>query len=65
MSISHEKPAYQGLDRRSSFDRRSGGIRRYLLRYEALGGDRRERLLRRREDMLWLGVHDDDTDKQD
>lgn len=65
MSFSHEKPAYQGLDRRSSFDRRSGAERRYLLRFEALERERRERALRRREDMLWLGAQDDDADKQD
>lgn len=59
MSVSHEKAVYQGLDRRSSCDRRNGGERRNLVRYEALGSDRRERLLRRREDMLWLSGQDD------
>lgn len=69
MSVSHEKVAYHGLDRRSSCDRRSGGERRNLLRYDALGSDRRERMLRRREDVLWLAAHDDSqpdgADKQD
>jgi len=69
MSVSHEKLAYHGLDRRSSCDRRSGGERRNLLRFEALGSERRERMLRRREDKLWLESHkavrDDGADKQD
>lgn len=59
MSVSHQKAAYQGLDRRSCCDRRNGGERRNLVRYEALGSDRRERVLRRREDMLWFSVQED------
>lgn len=69
MSVSHENAAYQGLDRRSSCDRRNGGERRNLVRYEALGSDRRERVLRRREDMLWFSAQekgpDDSPDQAD
>lgn len=54
MSVSYEKSTYHGLDRRSSCDRRSGAQRRKLVRYEALGSDRRERVLRRREDTVWF-----------
>lgn len=64
MSLSHEKAAYQGLDRRSCCERRSGVERRNLVRYEALGSDRRERLLRRKEDKLWLAAQDEDLSGQ-
>lgn len=65
MSDTHEKTAYQGLDRRSSFDRRNGGERRNLLRYESLASERRERMLRRREDVLWLAAHGDQDEGAD
>jgi|GEM_PF-5655177 len=66
MSVSHEKTTYYGLDRRSSCDRRTSGERRNLVRYEALGSDRRERMLRRREDMLWLAAQGENpTDSAD
>ncbi len=64
MSVSHEKATYQGLDRRSSCDRRNGGERRNLVRFDALGSDRRERVLRRWEDKLWLAAQDKDTERQ-
>jgi hypothetical protein len=59
MSVSQEKAAYRGLERRSSCDRRIDGERRNLVRYDALGSDRRERMLRRREDMLWFATQDE------
>lgn len=61
MSVPQQKAAYQGLDRRSCCDRRNGGERRNLVRYESLGSDRRERVLRRREDMLWFSAQEDST----
>lgn len=64
MSVSHKKAAYQGLDRRSSCDRRNGSERRNLVRFDALGSDRRERVLRRWEDKLWLATQDKDAERQ-
>lgn len=45
--------AYKGLERRSSFERRCGSDRRDLVRFEALGSDRRLGTTRREEEAYW------------
>jgi len=44
---------YGGIDRRGNFERRSGADRRNLVRYEAIGSDRRLTQHRRAEDAVW------------
>lgn len=43
---------YNGLERRSSSERRIGRDRRNLYRFESFGSDRRRQSLRRREELL-------------
>ena len=45
--------SYSGLERRSILDRRRGADRRNLVRFEALGSERRIGLYRRYEDLQW------------
>ena len=47
-----ENVPYNGLDRRSSMDRRGHPDRRNLVRFEALGSDRRQAESSRREEEL-------------
>ena len=44
---------YQGLERRSSSDRRIGRDRRNLIRFESFGSDRRYEKPRRQEELFW------------
>ena len=44
---------YQGLERRSSSERRRGRDRRNLIRFESYGCDRRYGQTRRQEELFW------------
>lgn len=45
--------AYKGLERRAITKRRIGVERRNLVRYEAIGSNRRIHSIRRKEDTFW------------
>jgi len=44
---------YNGLERRSSCERRIGRDRRNLIRFESFGCDRRYGQMRREEELIW------------
>ena len=52
-SKSYSNKPYGGIERRGNFERRSGADRRNLVRYEAIGSDRRLTQHRRTEDAVW------------
>jgi len=53
MSAVKSQKTYKGVDRRGSMERRSGQDRRNLMRYEAVGSERRNQDCRRKEDFFW------------